>query len=136
MKTYNLFISHSWNYTFEYYKLINLLTNVRYFRWKNYSVSPDYCFDTDQIISNKKMEANLKRQIKPVSCVLIIGGKYINYREWILKEIDLSLSFDKPIIGILPWGIRQVPEIFRNVCRDIIGWNVSSVVNSIKNNSL
>ena len=38
MRTHNLFISHSWTYEDTYSKLVGLLTNRAYFRYKNYSV--------------------------------------------------------------------------------------------------
>ncbi|EDC2192095.1 molecular chaperone Tir, partial [Salmonella enterica] len=38
MKTYNLFISHSWKYTDSYDRLLNILHNRGYFYFKNYSV--------------------------------------------------------------------------------------------------
>ena len=35
---YNLFISHSWNYSNTYNDLVRLLNNKPYFSYKNYSV--------------------------------------------------------------------------------------------------
>ena len=41
MKTYNLFISHSWSYPDAYERFINLLKARPYFAFKDYSVPPD-----------------------------------------------------------------------------------------------
>ncbi len=38
---YNLFISHSWNYSNAYNDLIRLLDSKAYFNYKNYSVPKD-----------------------------------------------------------------------------------------------
>ena len=38
---YNLFISHSWDYSDAYSKLCGLLDNASYFSYKNYSVPKD-----------------------------------------------------------------------------------------------
>ena len=38
MKTYNLFISHLWNYTDAYDRLTNLLSERGYFAFRDYSV--------------------------------------------------------------------------------------------------
>ena len=34
LKTYDLFISHAWEYNSEYYRLINLLNEAQLFRWR------------------------------------------------------------------------------------------------------
>ena len=41
MKTFNLFISHSWAYSDAYEKLVNLLDARAYFSYRNYSVPQD-----------------------------------------------------------------------------------------------
>ena len=41
MRTYHLFISHSWNYGDQYDRLINLLQERSYFEFKDYSVPQD-----------------------------------------------------------------------------------------------
>ncbi len=37
-KTYNIFISHAWRYSEDYYRLVEMLNNAPYFKWRNYSV--------------------------------------------------------------------------------------------------
>ena len=41
MNTYNLFVSHSWRYSNSYERFINLLTQRRYFSFRDYSIPPD-----------------------------------------------------------------------------------------------
>lgn len=41
MRTYNLFIIHSWSHGDAYDSLISLLTEKSYFRFKDYSVPKD-----------------------------------------------------------------------------------------------
>ena len=41
MRTYNLFITHSWTHSDAYDKLVNLLDARSYFRYSNYSVPKD-----------------------------------------------------------------------------------------------
>lgn len=38
LKTYNIFISHSWKYSDDYEGLVALLNNAPYFSWRNYFV--------------------------------------------------------------------------------------------------
>ena len=63
MKTYNLFISHSWAYSDAYDKLVNLLNARSYFRYSNYSVPKD---DPLHISGTDKMlYAAIKKKIAP-----------------------------------------------------------------------
>ena len=41
MREFNLFISHSWNYSNSYNCLVELLKNAPYFSYKDYSVPKD-----------------------------------------------------------------------------------------------
>ena len=41
MKTYHIFISHSWNYADEYKNLVNLLDQAPRFDYSNFSIPKD-----------------------------------------------------------------------------------------------
>lgn len=133
LKTYDLFISHSWDYNDEYYRLVNLLNEAPWFKWRNYSV-PEH----DPLIggSATKLADELDRQIRPVNVVLILAGMYVNHREWIQYEIDLAKSYRKPIVGVKPWGNIVVPAAVSDAARVVVNWNTDSVVTAIRQNSL
>lgn len=107
MKTYNIFISHAWDYNSDYYRLVEKLKNEPYFYFKNYSV-PEH--DALKTKTDKELEEALYRQIAPVSAVLIIAGMYYNHRKWIQKEIEIAQFYNKPIIVIKPWGAERLPS--------------------------
>ena len=55
MRTYNLFISHSWSYSDSYDRLVELLEQASYFSFKNYSVpkdSPIHNADNDKELAD------------------------------------------------------------------------------------
>lgn len=137
LKTYDLFISHAWRYNKSYYDLVELLKNANYFSWRNYSVPEhDPVIDPDTPAGKKKLTEALKAQIKPVNCVLIISGMYAAYSEWIQTEIDLALSYPKPIIAVRPWGQERVPTAVQNAAKTTVGWNTDSIVKAIREYSL
>jgi hypothetical protein len=35
LNTYDLFISHAWDYNAEYYRLVDMLNNAPNFKWRN-----------------------------------------------------------------------------------------------------
>ena len=88
MKTYNLFISHSWRYTDAYERLIRLLRNRPYFAFRDYSVPKD------DPIHGANNDAQLRKAIRdqmtPCHVVLIMAGVYSTYSKWINIEIDLA----------------------------------------------
>ena len=135
LKTYDLFVSHVWRkeQNSEYYRLVNLLNGADYFKYRNYSV-PEH--DPLGTKTDAELEAALDRQIRPVNCFLIVAGMYVNYRRWIQKEIEIAQSYNKPIVGIIPWGQERVPQQVQDAAKEIVGWNTSSIVTAIRKYSL
>jgi hypothetical protein len=133
LKTYDLFISHAWDYNEEYYRLVNFLKDAPYFVFRNYSV-PEH----DRLMVNtvSALEDGLWKQIRPVNAVLILSGMYTNHRKWIQREIEISQALNKPIIGIIPWGQQRVPTEVQNVAKIMVGWNTSSIVDAIRRYSI
>ena len=105
MKTYNLFISHSWTYTDAYEKLVNLLNKRQYFAFKNYSVPKDDPIHNAR--TDAQLRAAIRNQMIPCHVVLIMAGVYSTYSKWIGIEIEIAqrgFLTPKPIIAIKPWG--------------------------------
>lgn len=133
MKTYNLFISHAWDYNDDYYRLERYLKDYPWFNFKNYSV-PQH--DALKTRTDKELDDALHRQIAPTSVILIIAGMYYNYRRWIQREIDIAKYYNKPIIVIRPWGAERMPRELTSAEFIQVSWQTSSIVNAIKMYSL
>lgn len=133
MKIYNLFISHSWNYSDAYDKLINLLDTRSYFSYSNYSVPKDDPLHTSG--TDKALYAAIKKKVSPCSVVLILAGVYSSYSKWIDKEIQIAqteFSSIKPIIAIKPRGSQQTSTTVTEAADKIVGWNTESIVSAIR----
>ena len=78
----------------------------------------------------------LRRQIRPVNCVLILAGMYAAHRKWIQKEIDIAQELAKPIVGLKPRGQQRVPTAVSNAANEMVGWNTQSIVRAIRVHSL
>ena len=129
LKRYRVFISHAWTYNKSYFRLIDMLNKTPYFHWENYSV-PRH--DPLQTKTKRELTQALSNQIKPTNIVIILAGMYVNYREWIEKEINIALELKKPIIGIAPRGSQIIPQVIRKVAKIIVGWNTQSITNAIR----
>ena len=133
MKTYNLFISHSWSYADQYDRLVTLLSERRYFAFRNYSVPPD-----DPIhgaSTDAQLRQAIRNQMTPCHAVIILAGVYATYSKWINTEIDLAeggFAYAKPIIAIRPWGSQRISERVRLAADRIVGWNTESIVGAIR----
>jgi len=137
LKTYDLFISHAWRYNEDYYRLVDMLNKAPNFKWRNYSVPEhDPVLDPDDPEDEETLTEALRRQIKPVNCVLILCGMYVAYSKWIQKEIDIAVEYGKPIIGIKPWGQEKIPQAVSKVAKEIVGWNTDSIVSAIRKHSI
>lgn len=133
LKTYDLFISHAWSVNADYLRLVNLLNKANYFYYRNYSVPKhDPVIDPNTVVGKQKLTALLDNQIRPVNCVLIIASMHGAHREWIQTEIDLAQRYNKPIVGVIPWGQERTPVAVQNASKEMVGWNTDSIVAAIR----
>lgn len=133
MKTYNLFISHSWAYSNAYDGLVNLLDARKYFSYRNSSVPKDDPLHTSG--TDKALYAAIKKKVSPCSVVLILAGVYGSYSKWIDKEIQIAqteFSVSKPIIAIKPRGSQRTSTKVTEAADKIVGWNTESIVSAIR----
>jgi MTH538 TIR-like domain (DUF1863) len=124
-----LFISHSWSYSERYTSMVTLLENRAYFNWTNYSVPVAKAFEG---MNDAQLEDQLKAQIRPVNCVIIIGGMWTNYSDWIQREMNFALSIKKPILGVRPRSAKVMPLAVIQASTKLVNWNTESIVAGIR----
>lgn len=127
---YNLFISHSWTYSDQYQRLINLLDSKYGFNYRNYSVPKDNPIHNAG--SDYLLRQAIERQMKPASCVIILAGVYSTYSKWINIEIELARKMGKKIIAVEPWGSERTSAVVKNAADEIVRWNSDSIVRAIR----
>lgn len=133
MRTHNLFISHSWNYSDTYEGLVALLRKRPYFRFKNYSVPRnDPVHDAD---SDYALRQAIRNKMLPCGVVLVLAGVYATYSKWIDIEIDLAQSGfrnPKPIIAVEPRGSQRTSRRVKDAADKVVKWNTGSIVTAIR----
>ena len=133
MKTYNLFISHSWSYSENYDRLISLLNSRTYFSFRDYSVpKDDPVHDAD---NEDELREAITNHMRPCHVILIMAGVYSTYSKWIKEEIDIAkngFSSPKPIIAIKPWGNTNMSTVVTEAADEIVNWNTESIVAAIR----
>jgi len=132
MRTHNLFISHSWNYSNQYDGLVALLNKRHHFKYRNYSVPKDD--PIHHANSDWELKQAIKQQMAPCGVVLILVGMYSSCSKWIDIEINLAKSGfqpSKPIIAIDPWASKKTFKVKDSADRTV-KWQADSVVDAIR----
>ncbi len=130
MRTYNLFISHSWSYSDKYEKLERLLRKKSYFRFKNYSIPRDNPIHKKG--SDQELQQAIMDKMRFCSAILILAGVYADYSKWIKKEILMAKNKTKPIIAIEYWGSERTSQTVKDNADIIVKWNSGSIVKAIR----
>ena len=133
MKTYHIFISHSWSYSDAYIKLKNLLDSHPTFLYVDYSIPQDDPVHTSG--TDKELYEAIVNKMQPCNAVLIMAGVYSTYSKWINKEIQAAKQGflnPKPMVGIKPWAQTNVSSVVSDNADTLVGWNTDSIVDAIR----
>ena len=134
MATHHLFISHSWNYSSQYFNLVGLLekyAETHQFDFVNYSVPKNDPVHTNG--TDRELRAKIKNHMRPAQVVIILAGVYSSYSKWIKKEIDIAKNdFSKPILAVEPWGSERTSTLVKDSADKIVKWNTVSIVKAIR----
>ena len=133
MRTYHLFISHSWSYGDAYEKLVSLLNARPRFFYRDYSVPKDDPIHTNG--TDRQLYNAIRNKISPSSVVLILAGVYATYSTWIDNEIYIAqeeFNTPKPIIAIEPWGSERTSATVKDAADKVVKWNTKSIVTAIR----
>lgn len=105
MSTYNVFISHSWNYGDFYTRLVEM--------------------------TDRELETAIEVKMRLSSVVLIMAGVYSTYSKWINIEIEMAKRLGKPIIAIKPFGAERISAVVRAASHKECAWNTNSITQAI-----
>lgn len=130
---YRIFISHAWRYGDEYTRLVNLLDASPWFSYYNYSAPKEKPLALSSLhASYHEIAQAITAKIQRAQVVLVIGGMYTLYHDWMKYEVDEALRMEKPIIVIMPWGSSYIPVDLRAKASKVVGWNAASIVSAIR----
>lgn len=129
MKTYHIFISHSWDHSDDFRSLHTLLQNRGYFVYNSYEVPKHSPINS---INEYYIKQKLRERIKSSNIVLALAGIYASHSEWMEWEIKTAKELEIPIVGIIPRGQERISQVvYSNSIADV-RWNTESIVNAIR----
>jgi ABC-type amino acid transport substrate-binding protein len=105
------------------------LNGANWFNYHNYSVPTDRAFYG---LGPYQLREQLRRQIRPVDVVVILGGMYAAHSDWIGFEIDFAKEINKPILGVRPRAAQRMPLRVVLAADRVVNWSTSSIVAGIR----
>ena len=136
-KNFNIYLSYAWFYGDNDKRIIDLMKSKPYFGFQVYSIPVD-----DPVNQNPKspdLDTLIHTHMKPCHVVILMGGAYSQFYDWIQKEIRAAEEeFEKPIPVIVVIPPRPVKLSFyvQEHATLIIKWSPDTLVNTIKKLSL
>jgi MTH538 TIR-like domain (DUF1863) len=130
MRTPNIFISHQWKYSYEYYALIEKFSSLDW-NHVDYSVPQHDSFD---LTRKKQITDALREQVRQCNFFIVVARMASGNSEWIQKEIEFAAGWNKPILGVKPLGYTgNIPTIISdNVTFPIAGFNTPAIIRTIE----
>jgi hypothetical protein len=128
-QAHRVFISHSWRYEDHYEEVKSLLHNAYGFEYFDHSVSSDEPIDAQ--LPNH-LRSKLCDQMRSTSVVLVLAGMYVAHSDWIQEEIEMAADMEKPIIGVIPDGNDQVPNIVEEHATELVEADGRQVLDAIE----
>lgn len=125
---HRVFISHSWAYEDQFEAIQSKLDDTATFEYFDHSVSSENPLDAT--LPNH-LRKKFRDQMQSVSVVLVLAGMYVTRSESIQAEIEIAADMEKPIIGVIPEGNEQVPNIVETHAAELVeadGTQISTAI--------
>ena len=103
--TYDLFLTHAWNYTDEWQGLVALLDEYIPGKWRNWSLPwHDTSIDRFSQRGREQLEKLLRGQIAQASGIIVLPETMdrAEGKLWLEKQLALAREFKKLVLGISP----------------------------------
>jgi hypothetical protein len=130
LRSYRIFISHAWEYSADYFRVVRFLDEAPNFRWENLSV-PEH-----DPLSMRNLDFELRNQMRPADVFIIIAGMYVNHSDSIDFEMGFARRIGRPIIALWPRGSMRMPMSIQRAAVAFVGWNGASIVRAIRRYAL
>jgi len=123
-----LFVAHGFEPNEDYMRVFEYLESTRNFFYLNCS-SPDNRGSHDR----EALKDDLRKQINLAEVVVIPSSLYKTQREWIDFELNCAKGFDKPVIVLEAFGVKEkLPVQLEALADEVIEWNERTIVDAIR----
>jgi hypothetical protein len=112
--TYDLFLTHSWNYTDEWQMLVATLDEYVPGKWRNWSLPwHDTSIDRHSVAGKAELEKLLHGHISMAAAIILLPEtiRTGEGRLWLDKQLQIASEFSKPVIGVHPMNGGSFPDV-------------------------
>ena len=128
-RTYNLFISHSWDHDDVLQNLKNLIDGRGYFPAEYTQVEKSCPINSDNAAVVK---ANITKRLQNSDVLLAIAGLFASHSDWMQWEMDKAKEIGLNVIGVIPWGQEHISQQVYSRSIIDVRWNADSIVDAIR----
>ena len=128
-KTYNVFISHSWDYADDLMGLRRLLIERGYFHVEFQEVPSHDPINSE---NNNYIKSVIRQKLRASDVVIGMAGVYGSYSGWMKWELETAKAMGKPILAVIPWGQQRTSTVVATIADKIVHWNTESIVTAIR----
>ena len=136
MNTKNIFISHSWNHSEHYERLVGILERRGYWCHRNYSVPKTNPLTLNsERTSDRELRTAIRDKMRQCSTVLVVAGPHASNSKWMREEVTMAkndFSPPKAVIAIRPYGAERTSVFATENADETVNWNADSIVDAIR----
>ena len=128
IKTYSLYISHSWNYDDVLQDIETLINGRGYFpaKYIQEAKALPICSDLSWVVKE-----NISRKLEQSDVVLAISNIFDSDNEWMLWEMDQAKELGLNVIGIVPRGQKRISQEVDKRTNVNVPWNGDNIIEAI-----
>ena len=123
-----LFVGHAFELSNDYSRVFDYLESARNFYYRNVAV-----VEAPPNADQEALKQELRKQINLAEVVLIPAGLYRDQRDWIEFEVNCAKGFDKPVVVIEVFGVKEkLPVQLEALADEIVQWNERDIVDAVR----
>ena len=124
-----VFVTHTFSPHPDYFRIFEYLESAPNFFYVN-------CSSVEAIPGAGGKEAvkeALREQIRPSEVVVVLGGMYLEQRDWLTYQMDAAQAFEKPLVALEPFGgIEELAPAVAERADEVVGWNDRFIVDALR----
>ena len=127
-KTYDLFISHGWEYNDNYYRMLEFLDKVQNaIDGFTYEPTSEAEHDAPHRKYEDELKVEMRAQIDRSDALFILSDQYEHYAFWLDFAMDYAQKIGKPILGMRPWGETTTPAAVEQHADTMLQWDTGDI---------
>lgn len=130
-KTYELFISHSWDYGVDRDGLWELL-RANFMVTEQFRDSSAPKEHPIHSMNDNDLIDELINRIQRVGVLIVPAGVYVTYSKWIQIEMAIAQRLGVPILAIRKYGADRTSTVAMQGANHTVNWNGNSIVTAIR----